>query len=222
MSQNKKKDGACSAAKEEIPAIITSVTEATEISTDGGEAQTPALETRRSRSFSPMDDSHDCTSFRTPANQTIEISYEALGLAPTKMRPLQDVLAEMEDDEAWNISTQRQNLSFRLIVFLYGKGYYSDLSRQERISCIQKCITQVGGNRTRLRRIAFSHQSHLVLAHVRGFDSYFYMASTARMFFEQCNARGGFPVEAYYRVHKSRNCYVHCGRVHVVDRQAPA
>ena len=194
MSHNNKKDGGA-----EIPAIVTNSTEATETSTE-----TP----RRSRTFSPMDASPDCIRFRTPENQTIEISYESLGLTPTKMRPIRDVLTEMEDDEAWEISTKNQDLSFRLIVFLYGKGYYSDLSRQERISCIQKCITRVGGNRTRLRGIAFSHQSHRVLAHARGFDSYFYMASTARMFFEQRNATGGFPVEAYYRVQRSSNCYI--------------
>jgi len=202
MSQNEKKDGARST---EIPAIIANSTEATDITT---------TETcPRSRSFSPKDASSDCISYRTPANQTIGISYESLGLTPTEMRPIQDVLTEMNDDEAWNSSTQKQDLSFRLIVFLCGKGYYRYLSRQERIFCIQKCITRVGGNRTRLRGIAFSHHQsqQAVLAHVSGlFDSYFYMASTARMFFEQRNAKGGFPVEAYYpAVQKNgSNCYI--------------
>jgi hypothetical protein len=75
--------------------------------------------------FTLVNDTHDC--FRTPTNQTIHISYESLGLATTKMHLMRDVLSAMEDDGAWDCHVYRPNLAFRLLVFLYGKGYYDDL-----------------------------------------------------------------------------------------------
>ena len=196
MNQNSKKDAAHDA---EIPAIVTSSTE----STVGSTETTP----RGYVSFSPTNDSKDCINFFTPQNKPIEISYELLGLTPTKMLPICDVLTQMEDDGAWEITTTKKCLTYRLIVFLYGKGYYRTLSSDERINRIKQCIKPVG-NRARLSAICCSHESHQVLAHACGFKTYFFMASTARMFFEQPNARGGFPVDAYYRVQNSSNCYI--------------
>jgi hypothetical protein len=197
--------------EKEIPRIITIPTEAMDGSTATDWTThifnpTPTPTSPRPRSFTPVNDTHDC--FRTPTNQTIHISYESLGLTTTKMRPMRDVLSAMEDDGAWDCQVYRPNLAFRLLVFLYGKGYYDDLSPQKRIYRIQQCITRDGENQKRLSEIAFSDQSDRILAAQNGFDCYFYMASTARMLFDRATAKGGFPVEAYYRIQASRKGYI--------------
>jgi hypothetical protein len=188
-----------------IPRIITVPTAATKGST-ATDWTTPTPATPRPIFFTPVNDTHDC--FRIPTNQTIHISYESLGLTTTKMHPMRDALSAMDDDEAWDCQVDRRNLEFRLLVFLYGKGYYDDLSWKERIYRIQQCITRDGGNQKRLAEIAFSDQSDRILAAENGFDCYFNMASTARMLFDRATAMGGFPVEAYYRIQASKNCYI--------------
>jgi hypothetical protein len=106
--------------EKEIPRIVFIPTEATDGST-ATDWTTPTPRTPRPRSFTPVNDTHDC--FRTPTNQTIHISYESLGLTTTEMRPMRDVLSAIEDDGAWDCQVDRPNLVFRLLVFLYGKGY---------------------------------------------------------------------------------------------------
>jgi hypothetical protein len=152
--------------------------------------------------------------FTTPSNQNIKVSYEMLGLTPTKMRPMSDVLDQILADGVWDIDITKKSdeeaVVFRLIVFLYGKGYYSKLEPDIRISRIEQCITKFGGNRKRLCEIALSSDTSLnkLLEHPNGFDAYFHMASTVRMFFDQDNATGGFPVSVYHRMQGSRNCYI--------------
>jgi hypothetical protein len=136
------------------------------------------------------------------------ISYESLGLTTTETLPMRDVLSAMEDDAVWDCQFYRPNLTFRLLVFLYGKGYYANLPLQERIDKIEQCLTRAGGNQKRLSEIAFSDQSDRILANEEGFDCYFCMASTARMLFDRATSKGGFPVEAYYRKQASSICYI--------------
>jgi hypothetical protein len=150
------------------------------------------------------------------------------------LHPMRDVLSAMEDDGAWDCQVYRPNLALLLLVFLYGKGYYDDLSREERIYRIRQCITRDGENQKRLSKIAFSDESDRVLRSRNGFNRYSYMASTARMLFDNppttpsrpqrrvfrrfvgrqydcdppATAMGGFPVEAYYRIQGSRKCYI--------------
>eukprot|EP00978_Attheya_sp_CCMP212_P016519 scaffold43346_cov33-Attheya_sp.AAC.2 len=125
------------------------------------------------------------------------------------MLPMEEVLSAMHDDGVWGACQfDQRNLVFRLLVFLYGKGYYHKLSSQGRIDSMKKCLTTAGGNQKRLSEIVFSDQSDRILADVKGFDCYFHMASTARMLFDQTNSTGGFPVEAYYRIQASSNCYI--------------
>jgi hypothetical protein len=115
------------------------------------------IETTRHFTGTPVRNSKE--DFMTPSNKTIAISYEMLGLTPTKMRSMTVVLDQMQADGVWDIDikktkTDEQAVVFRLIVFLYGKGYYTELEPQYRISRIQECITKAGGNRKRLREIA--------------------------------------------------------------------
>jgi hypothetical protein len=163
-----------------------------------------------SRRFTPVQNSDEHIS--TLSNQRIEISYEMLGLIPTKMQPMPDVLDQILADGVWDIDikkkkTDEEVVVFRLIVFIYGKGYYSELDPGHRISRIQQCITKVGGNQKRLCEIALSSGTSLNKL-LEGFDAYFHMASTARMFFGQVNTTGGFPVSVYHRMQGSQNCYI--------------
>lgn len=192
MSQSKKEDVAARSSEEEILALATNPADFTDIS-DWDEAQASTSMPETPRHFTRIDDdNNNGERFCTPDNQDITVSYDSLSLTSTKMRPLATVLTEMIEDGAWDIRTGQQCLEHRLVIFLYGKGYYSNLPSEERIACIKNCISETGGNRRRLREIALSNQSRVVLAHNLGFDSYFFMASTARVFFEQPNARGGF------------------------------
>jgi hypothetical protein len=210
IEENSRRADSYSDAQKTFPNILTVNTEATDVSTESDWTDTPDTVTPKTLctpSFTPINGSHDC--FRTPTNQTIRISYESLGLTTTtKMRSMRDVLSEMEDDGVWELEVLRPNIAFRLLVFLYGKGYYADLSRLERISCMRQCITKVGENRKRLAELAFSGPSDRILAAENGFDCYFYMASTARMLFSDADAKRGFPFEVYYRIQASKNCYV--------------
>ena len=159
---------------------------------------------------SSTDASSEC---ETPTPSPQQITYEGFGLTPTKMKPMTEVLDTMAQDGAWEHyanGDKHECIAFRLIVFLYGKGYYDDLPKEVRVACVKACISEDGGNRKRLRDIAFPHHSHRMPQNEQGFEVYFRMASTARMLFERDNAFGGFPREAYYRVgvQDSSNCYL--------------
>jgi hypothetical protein len=143
----------------------------------------------------------------TPPNQNALTSYEDLGLTPTKMREMQDVVDEMKKDHDWTQEIQSNNDNvFRLIVFLYGKGYYSKFSPTERVARIKACIEK--GNRKRLREIALSSSSDKLLKGDDAFKVYFTFANSVRLFFANDNATGGFPKGIFYRVQASSNCYI--------------
>jgi hypothetical protein len=137
------------------------------------------------------------------------MTYKKLGITPSKMTPLAQVLNEMHNDGCWNVDTDWPSVDLALLVFLYGKGYYSHLPPQERITCIMRCISMVGGNRRRLKQIVFSSHDDRIMSSKNGFNVYFRMATTARMFFAQKHAMGGFPKEAYLRSQGTNsNCYI--------------
>jgi hypothetical protein len=62
--------------------------------------------------------------------------------------------------------------------------------------------------RERLRRIVISDANYTRLTTDASFDGYFRVASSARIFFSNPNADGGFPKEAILRIQKSANCYL--------------
>jgi hypothetical protein len=74
------------------------------------------------RHFTPVQNSDE--HFTTLNN--IKISYEMLGLIPTKMRPMPDVLDQMKADGVWDIDIEEKQTDeevevFRLIVFSTAK-----------------------------------------------------------------------------------------------------
>jgi hypothetical protein len=156
--------------------------------------------------------SPDSTNFITPQKSDGKTyTYEDLGLTPTKMCPLQDVLEQMKKDGIWSTETynQQQNTDFRLIVFLYGKRYYEYLPSEERVACIKKCICPAGKNRNRLLDIVCSAEYDQVLEHgLGGFDAYVRFHSSVTMLFENKHAKGGFPSDILLRRQKSKNCYI--------------
>lgn len=202
MDRNKKnREDDIRGAEKDIQPILTTSTDA---SSECEEPQTPSPQTRHCKPDVG-------NALLTPNGKSTEITYEGLGLTPTEMKPMTQVLAKMAEDGAWDIyaeGDQHEDVAFRLIVFLYGKGYYDDLPKEERVNHVKACISQDGGNRKRLRDIAFPRHSHRMPRDEEGFQVYFQMASTARMLFERKNASGGFPREAYYRVQDSNNCYL--------------
>lgn len=170
------------------------------ISTDASSSDREVEPSPSSSTFSPQ------SSETPPAKK--KATYEDLGLTPTKMSPIELVIEKMRQDGADHLAAGEHDcIIYRLIVFLYEKGYYDDLSREDRIARVKPCISKTGGNRKRLRDLAFPHYSHRMPFSDAGFEIYFQMASTARMIFERENATGGFPVAPYYRVQDSANCY---------------
>jgi hypothetical protein len=169
--------------------------------------------TYRGGHFSPVPGS-TTDEFTTPnSNNSFRLSYVTLGLTPNSMKPFGDVLDQMDADGAWDHfavdDRDEEAILYRLIVFLYGRGYYDDLDHEKRILSIQECIKKEDGNRKRLRQIALSSTSDKVLQDVDSLNAYFYMVSTAEKFFSDTeNATGGFPTRVYSRVQGGRNCYV--------------
>jgi hypothetical protein len=98
-------------------------------------------------------------------------------------------------DEIFEYEFAQENiLVFRLLHFLYGKEYCFRKPREERIKAIQKCLNAKGGNRERLRRVAFSAAGDISLYNRDGaFDAYFNMASAARITFTEKGPWVDFP-----------------------------
>ena len=189
-----------------IPPIFTSMTAA---STDN---DTVAQTTSPRRHHFKQSDAGPGM-FQTPEGKTIRlISYESLGLSPTHMDPMSKALAKMEQDEWWNMDVPQNDIAFRLIVFLYGRGYYDEYSKQARVDMIKKLLEKANGNHRRLRAIAFSNPPSVLRAGTdddeNRFDTYFQMAYTSRLFFSKPRTHGGFPKEVYHRMQASRNCYL--------------
>jgi hypothetical protein len=79
--------------------------------------------------FTPMKGEENM--FQTPCGQTITVTYEDLGITPSKMYPIGDVLNWIERDGFWNVDTKKPSLVLALLVYLYGKGIYNDLDAEE-------------------------------------------------------------------------------------------
>jgi hypothetical protein len=156
-------------------------------------------------------------------NKIAEINWDSLGLDPTKMLPMNNVLEQMEKDGeidgTWAFKLQNQNnlpfrlivqnsLTFRLIMFLYGTGFLKDLSSELRVKKIKTFITG-HGNQKRLKLVAFSADSDSILQHEDGFYTYFFFARSCLLLFKSDpNSIGGFPVIPYYRIQASKNGYI--------------
>ena len=185
-----------------IPSITTAPTEDTNGSTDN-EGRTPTF------TPTPTDAHDDCFSFKTPKNETITISYRKLGLSPTILLPICEAIAKMNDDGILSEFVDRKEDGvYGLVVFLYGTGFFSNLKSDVRLQTIQGYIAKKGGNRKRLRELAFSDLSDRILDSKSGFDVYSNLVYTANRLFRADGAKGGFPVEVYYRVQTSKNCYI--------------
>jgi hypothetical protein len=159
---------------------------------------------------SPPSFSTDGESSRTPlARQCSALKgFEDVNVSPGSLKATFDevqekIFADGILDE--NFVTKSGQVS--CIYYLYGLKYAWGKNRDERIEAIRKCV-QSEKFRERLRRIAISDANYTRLTTDDSFDAYFRVASSARMFFSNPNANGGFPKEAILRIQKSANCYL--------------
>ncbi|KAL3920843.1 MAG: hypothetical protein SGILL_003055 [Bacillariaceae sp.] len=146
---------------------------------------------------------------KTPNNQTITVTYEDLCITPTKMKDIDTVFEQIDMDDFWHFDTKNASEDLSLLVFLYGKGYFNNLPREQRIASIEACISAVGGNRKRLIKIVLSKHHDRIMRSENGFNVYSRMATTCRLLFGMSHAKGGFPKEVYLRNQGlSRHCYI--------------
>lgn len=162
--------------------------------------------------FTPIvekDSTDNCTKFTTPNNATIKISYEMLGISPTKLIPIKKAIHQIDTDNTWESGlADRKSISFRLIIYLYGTGFFQDFEPCERVKRINTLIGTMKNNRKRLILVAFTAESDSLLQHKVGFTAYFAFAWSCEQLFKQVGAYGGFPAICYYRIQASANCYI--------------
>jgi hypothetical protein len=75
------------------------------------------------------------------------------------------------------------------------------------VQAIKKCL-ETADARGRLSQIAISDATDKILTRASSCDDYINQALAAKIFFGDSNANGGFPKEAIFRFHKSRNCFL--------------
>lgn len=143
----------------------------------------------------------------TPKNQPIG-SYEDIGLSPGSMKPLNEVQDKIKEDCILDEKFETVNiLVFRLIVFLYGKGYGWGLERNERVEMIRE-IVESAKSRKLLRDVACPVIGHEYLLNDWALELYCRVGLTAKWLFDHKDAKGGFPRgEPILRFQRSANCY---------------
>jgi hypothetical protein len=132
--------------------------------------------------FAPLYDDQDWTLLKTPCGKIIDVNYSKLGVTPSKMREIGPVLNQIVRDGC-NINIKEPSVTLALYVFLYGRGYFDGLSREERIRRVRRCVSPIDGRRKRLVQIVFSKYQDRVSSHGTALEVYLSSACTVRLLF---------------------------------------
>ena len=143
----------------------------------------------------------------TPKDKPIQ-SFSVFHISPNSLIEFNAAQNAIESDKILEEDFVHNHNIRCCIYFLYGKEYCSKKSRDERVAAIKTLMDIDSGNLSRLCRVAFSDASDKISFKEGTFESYFLVASTARIFFHEDGAVGGFPRKAILRYQSSKCCYV--------------
>jgi hypothetical protein len=145
----------------------------------------------------------------TPSNVCSKLQrYEDLHISPGSLIGFDKVQMRVDADGILEGNFIKERLDVKCIYYLYGIEYKWTQSQEERVEAIRECLEDYGARR-RLGRIVVSEASDRILVHQSSrAEEYLNVASTARLFFHDQNANGGFPKDAIVRYQRSRNCYL--------------
>jgi hypothetical protein len=198
-------------------ALTINSAKSTETATTSATSASTSFDSRSfSRNNTPVSTQSQGAEFLTPAEiltpaercKDLE-GFEDLGISPGSFEiAFSDAQKKILDDcilEESFATTRRMNI--RCIYYLYGVRYYWTKSRSDRIAAVKKCL-ETADARQRLSRIAISDATDKILMSPGSCDKYLNLALTAKIFFGDSNANGGFPKEAIIQFQRSRNCYL--------------
>jgi hypothetical protein len=161
-----------------------------------------------------------CPSFSTPdsptlpsipTNQPVKKTFDSYGLSPgsSLTKDFDEVQKKIVEDGILDLEFKHMSqVTVRCIYFLYGRKYaWEEITREARIAKIRAIVDDPEARR-RLRNIACPASGHLLMEKKGTFELYIRAALTAKKFFKDKKAKGGFLREPIFRFQQSANCYM--------------